>query len=588
MPTPDEIASANTKKEVLLRARDLPLDFLKGKGEWFRITIVSAKKDKAGYLTTSWFPIREYKKIFEVYPIFPIESNGFRIYLHFAKSDYPSKVVSSVHKLPYDIVKRLPNGQYTFHRVLPLPNRKKGLKPDRSGGKRVRRGSREYVRTLPHMLNNIAMRVRDDFKSSRSERSFRKRSTPRPAEEVTNGTYLSVRCNGGYNPPVYTGGKLPYTTKYRFWAGTTTPGFRNYPKKRLPVNAHTVYHAGRVIPGVYYNWHDHNYNYDDWRIDRLGYWASLTWFGDNSHSAAVRDKAVARLIKRGSNTVKGNLALTLAEANQTFRMFSNTSYRLVGAVSNLRRGNISQAIQVLWQGKSPRFRKGGGPNLQQSLAQNWLELQYGWKPLLNDIKEGLESLAQFYSSEENALFQVTASAKEMKETVQVIKEPLLHVTPIGELRNFQTQGCRIGIRYKMDDRLVSFLAQTGFTNPLNLAWELIPFSFVADWFLPIGPYLEAFRSWDGLQFVDGYQTQWLKNRRFGYVSGSVGPYIAAGNKSFECNGTESAFEVHIVRSKLTSFPLPHVPRFRSLSSVHKALNALALIQVVFGNGRRRA
>lgn len=34
-------------------------------------------------------------------------------------------------------------------------------------------------------------------------------------------------------------------------------------------------------------------------------------------------------------------------------------------------------------------------------------------------------------------------------------------------------------------------ARFGLVNPLEVAWELLPFSFVADWFLPIGGYLNA-------------------------------------------------------------------------------------------------
>jgi hypothetical protein len=35
-------------------------------------------------------------------------------------------------------------------------------------------------------------------------------------------------------------------------------------------------------------------------------------------------------------------------------------------------------------------------------------------------------------------------------------------------------------------------------DPLGIAWEAVPFSFVADWFLPIGDYLDALSVFNGI------------------------------------------------------------------------------------------
>jgi hypothetical protein len=34
--------------------------------------------------------------------------------------------------------------------------------------------------------------------------------------------------------------------------------------------------------------------------------------------------------------------------------------------------------------------------------------------------------------------------------------------------------------------------QMGFINPAAVAWELVPFSFLVDWFLPVGDFLNSF------------------------------------------------------------------------------------------------
>jgi hypothetical protein len=41
----------------------------------------------------------------------------------------------------------------------------------------------------------------------------------------------------------------------------------------------------------------------------------------------------------------------------------------------------------------------------------------------------------------------------------------------------------------MEEEL-SFGRSLGLTDPLSVVWEIIPYSFVVDWFLPVGTYLE--------------------------------------------------------------------------------------------------
>lgn len=52
------------------------------------------------------------------------------------------------------------------------------------------------------------------------------------------------------------------------------------------------------------------------------------------------------------------------------------------------------------------------------------------------------------------------------------------------------------------------MQQLGFANPVGLAWELIPYSFVVDWALNIGSYLDLQTSLWGLKVLDaGYSLQ---------------------------------------------------------------------------------
>jgi hypothetical protein len=47
-------------------------------------------------------------------------------------------------------------------------------------------------------------------------------------------------------------------------------------------------------------------------------------------------------------------------------------------------------------------------------------------------------------------------------------------------------------------------SQLGFVNPAAIAWELVPFSFVVDWFVNVGEFLNNFTDLWGLTVTDPY------------------------------------------------------------------------------------
>lgn len=48
--------------------------------------------------------------------------------------------------------------------------------------------------------------------------------------------------------------------------------------------------------------------------------------------------------------------------------------------------------------------------------------------------------------------------------------------------------------------------QLGLVNPAYVLWDAVPFSFVADWFLPVGRYLQSYSDWVGLHLDDPMTT----------------------------------------------------------------------------------
>jgi hypothetical protein len=288
------------------------------------------------------------------------------------------------------------------------------------------------------------------------------------------------------------------------------------------------------------------------------------------------------LINTAQLGIDANLAQDFAQLGQTTRLIGDNAYRIVGSLSALKHGNVLKAANILWHGKGFKGQRRGfsfssGP---KALANNWLMLQYGWKPLLQDIHGSLQAL-KFLTNPKDFIQVVTAAASHEATSEKLFKLWQDSNISAGSEVTMTKTRCKIRLRYKIDDHLKSFLAQLGFTNPVNLAWEILPFSFVADWFFPLGPFLETLSSWDGLVFVDGSQTLFTRSEAVLAID-YRGKGVLQPLRTYEVTARRNRKTVLLDRSKLTSFPVSNIPSFKNgLSSVTHALNGLALLAKAF-------
>jgi hypothetical protein len=350
-------------------------------------------------------------------------------------------------------------------------------------------------------------------------------------------------------------------------------------KKRLPINPHHVLIWEQSEPSQYYSRvHKTDIHDSNWFVEFFGDPGTLNLPGSISHDESARFQAIRRIIDRTENGIEGNVAQDIVQLNQVVRTMQDPIDRITRAVKHIRGKNIPGAVDVLWNGRPPKYRKGNKPHAERPLADNWLAMQYGWKPLLQDVHGATESLARFNFAD-YSVRQVKASGK----SKAVTRTPIVSYTDheAGVVHTVVTSRCKIGLRYTLDNRLTSFLQQTGFTNPINLFWEVLPYSFVVDWFLPIGPYLETLSAWDGLVFLDGFQTQFTRKVHQAVVGGSW----VSGNYVHTVSGDYEAEGILLDRIKLTSFPSAVFPSFKNPISTEHVLNSLALMVSAFSGGR---
>jgi hypothetical protein len=136
-------------------------------------------------------------------------------------------------------------------------------------------------------------------------------------------------------------------------------------------------------------------------------------------------------------------------------------------------------------------------SLHKALAETWLEHAFHWKPLLSDIDDAAKTLAEINTNQalSNSRISATGSASEQLIT------PTVHVYVNGGLswlRNFVSTGdtqvtYRGAVIVNARNSILMAPRLLGF-NPASFVptvWELMPYSFLIDYFTNIGDILSG-------------------------------------------------------------------------------------------------
>lgn len=250
--------------------------------------------------------------------------------------------------------------------------------------------------------------------------------------------------------------------------------------------------------------------------------------------------------------MKLNVMVSLAEAVKSFDMISDRAIKIASALRSIRRGNFKLAAKHL------------GLTSTKGLSQNYLEFNYGWKPLVSDIVGGVQLLNQQLNPVHIVSGRRTIFADKTYQPDGYGYE--------GRIYNKMRATCCIsGV---LDDKYERITSQSGINNPLLLGWELIPYSFVTDWILPVGDYLQAMQAPAGLRFLSGWESVTVETNARLIKPRPIG-WSVERPWGFEVSGF--TFQ----RVKLETWPKPLPTYVKSPFSTKNGLNAIALIRNLF-------
>lgn len=207
-----------------------------------------------------------------------------------------------------------------------------------------------------------------------------------------------------------------------------------------------------------------------------------------------------------------------------------------------------------------------------SVASAELTIAFGIAPLLGDIHASLEQLQTALSKPLIRRMVVTKSAR-----ADVVTS---YGDQSGKAHWKLTRSNRAVVYVRLNPNHCDFTMG----NPLEVAWELVPFSFVVDWMIPVGDYLSALDALKGVDSITGTLTEKLyrtgRDDRLGYHS---------GNPAWPMDFVQQVGRAHRVyheREVLSSIPLPRVPTWNPSKSWKSVMHGAALLDVVHQSSRR--
>jgi hypothetical protein len=270
-----------------------------------------------------------------------------------------------------------------------------------------------------------------------------------------------------------------------------------------------------------------NTSYDDWRISG----ADL-----EAHLASVPTRYVQEAASK--IYLSGFDALTfVAELADVRRLFVNTA-------------------QTLLKLRLPRNFK--------AFSNEWLSARYGWRTLIYDL-EGLNNAIKSLKNQKRKtrLSEVQGETFTETQATETTDEKAYYYFT-REVTDVVTVSCRGCVTADIDISPFQI-------NPFVTAWEVVPLSFVLDWFIGVGKAIAAasFLVWN-TRYAASLGTKVEISRSFhGYLDGTKSGYLSGDHE--QSGSSTGKLEVR------TPCSVPLTPQFALRLNPLKILDLVALI-----------
>lgn len=267
-----------------------------------------------------------------------------------------------------------------------------------------------------------------------------------------------------------------------------------------------------------------------------------------------------------------SIGQSLGEMPETLQFLGEQVKLLTSLFRAIKSADIGKITRAIRSAERRRFerriakewlKKHGYTTGKKAAKDNYLSYQFAWLPLMSDIYNTVKYISEGLATP--GVFSAVARG------LDPLPPPSLKYGITGVNGYWRSKrGVECSVAYSVANSSLYNLERFGLLDPLAVAWELVPMSFVVDWFIPIGNFIDGITAPFGLTFEHGYRTVYCD---WGYEIEYYFEYPLEGGKLPTFGGRLSAMN----RQIYFDFPAP-VPYFRGFGNLSggQMLSGLAL------------
>lgn len=275
------------------------------------------------------------------------------------------------------------------------------------------------------------------------------------------------------------------------------------------------------------------------------------------------NKCYSRFKESVNGEAEALLGATIATWRQSSDMITKRLLSLASAAKALRGGNFKAFLSAL-RVPAKSKHKNKVKALPDEFASLWLEYWFGWSPLVADIYAAIDVL-------QGPVPYGAAKGRAKAYDNWSSDSPYENRTTWTLVRH------QILADVVLENPNLWLANQLGLVNPLLVIWDIMPMSFIADWFFDVSGFLGSFTDFLGLSINNPCVThtgEWYDT--------------VVWKQWYMTGGTQTCIGNYMRRHTTLLRPLPNTQFRTNLgSSITRAATAASLLtKLLVGNPKR--
>lgn len=303
-------------------------------------------------------------------------------------------------------------------------------------------------------------------------------------------------------------------------------------------------------------------------------------FGDVSHLPSSKESACINAARVKANArINGADVMglvSLAEMGKTVSMVAQAARDIAGMLRRIRQGKPPVSSSSVL-GRNPGLTNQAA-KFENQAANLWLQYSYGWIPTVTDLTGALIALYNL-SIENKPRYTARGFGNDSEVLTSTTEFTTFSLTGKYQAKTTTTRElkARCAILYELTD-IARDMNRFGILDLPGAVWELIPYSFVVDWFISIGEWIQAVTPKVGVNVLAESVTLEVIESTVREVIAyqGLGTGVDQVNADPGLIGTRDRFETDR-KSRVVNLVMPLYPPVHLNLNVSQALSGISLL-----------